>query len=262
MSSFLGKVMVTGTITATTGLRVGGATGGLKIGGVDLNVITDPQGRPYIPGSSIKGKTRTLAEHHSGVIFDGRGRHLCDKDQTYLNCPVCQVWGTMGGKDLTVQCLTRLQVRDAFLDPDSITQDIKDNIELEWTEVKFETAIDRIKGTALQGSLRQVERVPAGARFGLEMIYNLFGPEDVDRFKLVLIALELLEHDYLGGMGSRGYGRVEISDLAVYCNQRSDYESGSIGASPERLLNGELTTPSSIVQNFAQVQEKLHGAVG
>jgi CRISPR-associated protein Csm3 len=153
-------------------------------------------------------------------------------------------------------------VRDAFLNPESITQDIKDNIELEWTEVKFETAINRVKGTALDGSLRQVERVPAGAGFGLEMIYNLFGPDDVDRLKLVLIALELLEHDYLGGMGSRGYGRVGISDLALFCNQRSDYESGRIEASPKRRLNGEFTTPSSIVQNFGQIQEKLRGALG
>ena len=63
MSNLLGKIMITGTLTALTGLRVGGASGGLKIGGVDLNVITDPQGKPYIPGSSIKGKTRALAEY-------------------------------------------------------------------------------------------------------------------------------------------------------------------------------------------------------
>ncbi|MFP3868871.1 MAG: type III-A CRISPR-associated RAMP protein Csm3 [Desulfobacteraceae bacterium] len=259
MSSFLGKVMITGTITAITGLRVGGATGGLKIGGVDLNVITDPLGRPYIPGSSLKGKTRSLAEHYSGVSFDSAGKHLCTKNDTYQKCPVCQVWGTLGGKDLTVLCLTRLQARDAFLDPDSITKDIKDNIELEWTEVKFETAINRLKGTALDGSLRQVERIPAGARFGLELIYNVFDHQDVEHLKLLFIALEMLEQDYLGGMGSRGYGRVKLNDLAIYWNSRENYESGQIEPTSHRRLNGEFTNPSLVVQNFEQIKAKIIG---
>ena len=261
MSSFLGKAMVTGTITALTGLRVGGTTGGLKIGGVDLNVITDPWGRPYIPGSSLKGKTRSLAEHYSKVAFDGKGRHLCTENTSYLQCPVCQVWGTMGGRDLDVPCLTRLQVRDAFIDPESITPDIKDNIELEWTEVKFETAINRIKGTALDGSLRQVERVPAGARFGLEFIYNFYGDDDIERFKLVFVALQILEHDYLGGMGSRGYGRVEISDLALFANGITAYESGQTKPDPGRRLNGEYKTPALVVENFKHLQGAISEAL-
>ena len=162
----------------------------------------------------------------------------------------------------TLTALTGLGVRDAFLDSASITQEIKDNIELEWTEVKFETAINRVKGTALDGSLRQVERVPAGARFGLEFIYNVFGPEDIKRLRLVFIALELLEHDYLGGMGSRGYGRVRIDDLALYCNTRSDYESGHVEAAAERRLNPGLATPAAVVQAFEQIQGKIGEALG
>lgn len=260
MSVLLGKALITGTITAVTGLRVGGTTGGLKIGGVDLNVITDPWGKPYIPGSSLKGKTRSLAEYYSRVQFD-RGRHLCQTDESYLACPVCQIWGTLGGRDLTVPCLTRLQVRDAFLDETSISEDIKANIELEWTEVKFETAIDRLTGTAAQGTLRQVERVPAGARFGLEMVYNLFAPEDLERFKLVIVTLQLLEHDYLGGMGSRGYGRVKISDLALFVNGRAAYESGQTTLEPHRRLNYDFTTPAAILENFARIREAMGEAL-
>lgn len=260
MSELLGKALITGTITAVTGLRVGGTTGGLKIGGVDLNVITDPWGKPYIPGSSLKGKTRSLAEYYSRVRFD-RGRHLCQTNESYLACPVCQIWGTLGGRDLTVPCLTRLQVRDAFLDESSISEDIKANIELEWTEVKFETAIDRLTGTAAQGTLRQVERIPAGARFGLEMVYNLFSPDDLERFKLVFVALQLLEHDYLGGMGSRGYGRVKITDLALFVNGRAAYESGQTTPDPQRRLNGDFTTPAAIVGNFEQIKQKMGEAL-
>jgi len=261
MSNLLGKIIIRGTLTAITGIRVGGATGGLKIGGVDLNVITDPEGKPYIPGSSIKGKTRALAEYYQGVRFDSKGRHLCTTDAAYADCPVCQIWGTLAGKDITIPCLTRLQVRDAFLDESSIPQEIKDNIELEWTEVKFETAINRIKGTALDGSLRQVERVPAGARFGLELIYNVFRPEDLALFKLVLESLQLLEHDYLGGMGSRGYGRVELSNLSVFFNSKSDYEAGTVEAASERRLNGHLTTPALLLKNFPELLTAMQGAL-
>lgn len=256
MSELLGKALVTGTITAITGLRVGGTTGGLKIGGVDLNVITDPWGKPYIPGSSLKGKTRSLAEYYTKVSF-ANGRHLCTDNNSYLACPVCQIWGTLGGKKITVPCLTRLQVRDAFLDESSVTDEIKANIELEWTEVKFETAIDRITGTAAQGTLRQVERVPAGARFGLEMVYNIFAPEDIERFKLVFVALQLLEHDYLGGMGSRGYGRVQITDLALFVNGRTAYESGRTTPDPGSRLNGEFTTPASVTENFDSIKQAI-----
>ncbi len=262
MSNLLGKIMITGTLTALTGLRVGGATGGLKIGGVDLNVITDPEGKPYIPGSSLKGKTRALAEYYQGVRFDANGRHLCSTNEAYAACPVCQVWGTLAGKDLTIPCLTRLQVRDAFLDESSIPQEIKDNIELEWTEVKFETAINRITGTASgTQSLRQVERVPAGARFGLEIIFNVFQKEDLTLFKLVLESLQLLEHDYLGGMGSRGYGRVQFSELAIYCNSRGDYEAGTVETLPERRLNGDFTTPALLLQNYAELLQTMQGAL-
>lgn len=259
MSEFLGKVMVKGIITAITGLRVGGATGGLKIGGVDLNVITDPYGKPYIPGSSIKGKTRSLAEYHQSVSFDSKGKHSCSDNDAYKKCSICQVWGTLGVQSLTDFCLTRLQVRDALLDPDSIPQEVKDNIELEWTEVKFETAINRISGTALDKSLRQIERVPAGAQFGLELIYNVYQSNDINLLKQVFIALELLEHDYLGGMGSRGYGQVEVSGLSIFWNNKADYESGQIEPVPERSLNGSFITPSSVVKNFDAIKTKILG---
>ena len=167
----------------------------------------------------------------------------------------------MGGKELSGPCLTRLQVRDAFLDESSIPQEIKDNIELEWTEVKFETAINRIKGTAQDGSLRQVERVPAGARFGLEFIFNVFRQEDLDNFKLVLESLQLIEHDYLGGMGSRGYGRVEITNLAIYFNSRQNYETGLVEQTADRQLNGEFTTVASLLQNFEELKNTMYNSL-
>jgi len=255
MSELFGKVIIRGTIEVKTGMRIGGASSGLKIGGVDLNVITDPRGRPYIPGSSLKGKMRSLIERKESVIFNDKGVHQCTKDDSYKKCPVCKIWGVLGGKEFSLPTLTRLIVRDTSLDEASITGEMKRNLELQWTEVKFETAIDRVKGTALHGSLRQAERVPAGARFkNYEMIFNVFEDGDKDLLRKVFEALELLEDDYLGGMGSRGYGQVEFKEIEIFWNTKEDYESGRLN---QNKVNGEFKTPARIVENFAEIRKNL-----
>ena len=135
---------------------------------------------------------------------------------------------------------------------------MKDNLELEWTEVKFETAINRLTGTALRGSLRQAERVPAGAKFkNSEILFSILEEDDKDLLKKVFEAMELLEHDYLGGMGSRGYGRVAFTDVEVYWNKKDNYESGDIDLKPERKINNGFDTPSQLVANFAEIRAKF-----
>jgi len=262
--NFLGKVIIRSTIEVKTGMRIGGSTGGLKIGGVDLNVITGPRGRPYIPGSSLKGKMRSLIEKKEGVIYNKLDKenkpykHECEDDSSYNNCAVCRIWGILGGANFTVPTLTRLIVCDTYLDETSITEEMKDNLELKWTEVKFETAINRITGTALHGSLRQAERVPAGAVFkDSEIIFNVFDETDKDLLKKVFIAMELLEHDYLGGMGSRGYGRISFNNLEVYWNKKVDYENGHIDLKSERKINNDWDTPAKLVENFEALKAKL-----
>jgi len=266
--NFIGKVIIKSTIEVKTGMRIGGTTGGLKIGGLELNVITDPLGRPYIPGSSLKGKTRSLiekAEASSKPNFwnkkDKDGNivgHQCENDSEYKNCSVCKVWGILGDIKFKEPTLTRLIVYDTYLDESSIKEDMKENLELRWTEVKVETAINRITGTALGGSLRHTERVPAKAEFkDSEIIFNVFSESDKDLLKKVFIAMELLEHDYLGGMGSRGYGRVVINNIEIYWNKKEDYERGTIDLTPERKINNGWDTPSKLVRNFETLKSKL-----
>lgn len=266
--SFLGKVIIRSNIEVKTGMRIGGSTGGLKIGGVDLNVITDPLGRPYIPGSSLKGKMRSLIEKAEALgksnfwnKTDKDGNivgHECKTDNEYKNCSVCKIWGILGDTKFREPTLTRLIVCDTYLDETSITPEMKDNLELQWTEVKFETAINRITGTALHGSLRQAERVPAGARFkDSEIIFNVFDEDDKDLLKKVFIAMELLENDYLGGMGSRGYGRIEFKNVEVYWNKKQDYENGSVDLKHERKINKGWDTPSKLVTNFDELRQSL-----
>jgi len=258
----IGKVIIKGNVCVKTGLRIGGTTTGLKIGGVDQPVITDPLGKPYIPGSSLKGKLRSLIERKEKVplnIKDKNGnplRHECGSRENYEKCCVCKIWGILGGEKIKeVSTITRLIVRDTYFDEESISEEMKKNLELEYTEVKMETAINRSTGTALGGSLRTIDRVPAGARFkNCEIIFNVFEEGDKDLLKKVFEAMELLEDDYLGGMGSRGYGKVEFKDIKICWNKKEDYESGKLN---QRVVNKELNTPEKIVENFETIKNNL-----
>jgi len=256
-----------------TGFRIGGATTGLKIGGVDHPIISDPFGKPYIPGSSLKGKLRSLIERKEQVVWNKVRKekikekgvekeievpygHECKTLEDYVRCPVCKIWGILSGDKIKgVNTLTRLMVRDIPLDEASITEEMRRNMELQWTEIKMETAIDRLKGTALHGSLRTIDRVPAGAVFSpMEMIYNVYEEEDKDILVKVFEAMELLEHDYLGGMGSRGYGKVEFKEIQIFWNRKEDYKEGKLN---RYIINEGLETPSKIVENFREIRTKL-----
>lgn len=252
--NLMGKILIKGVIKAETGLAIGGSTVGLEIGGVDNPVIKDAEGKPYIPGSSLKGKMRSLLEKAEGKSFNvnvgGAHIHICEKPEEYANCIVCKIFGLPGEKTFSEP--TRLIVRDAFLTEESEKKLKELPTDLEYTEVKFENVIDRITSAA---NPRQMERVPAGAEFEFEMIYNVFSEKDKENLKEVFKAMELLENDYLGSSGSRGYGKIKFDKINVYWNSKEDYEGGNI--EKETTINGDNKTPAKIVQNFTQIKEKI-----
>lgn len=238
-----GKIILQGDIKALTGLHIGGSSNGLEIGGVDNSVIKDHEGKPYIPGSSLKGKMRSLLEKSEGLVNssslvitksgkenDTIRMHMCDRK----DCAVCNVFGRTNGTknmadgstiDVSNGTPPRLIVRDAYLLEESISQEVKNNIDLEWTEVKWENSIDRITSAA---NPRQTERVPRGAMFRFEIVYTIYTEEDKANFMKVGKALKLLEDDYLGGSGSRGYGQICFENLKLFWNSVNDYESGNV----------------------------------
>ena len=58
-----------GTITLKTGLHIGAGDTEMRIGGTDNPVVKNPlDNRPYIPGSSLKGKIRSLLEWQLGLV--------------------------------------------------------------------------------------------------------------------------------------------------------------------------------------------------
>ena len=66
------KIIYTGTIVLKTGLHIGGTNTALNIGGPDKFVVRNPINQlPYIPGSSLKGKMRSLIELAFGETDNG-----------------------------------------------------------------------------------------------------------------------------------------------------------------------------------------------
>jgi len=221
-----GRVFVQGRVKAVTGLHIGGSPAALAIGSVDNPVIRDAlSGRPYIPGSSLRGKMRSLWEKMTGVrpnrsIGKGVWIHVCEDKGDYDKCPVCQIYGVMGQSDASFP--TRLVVRDAFLSEESQAELEQARTDLPYTEVKWEAAIDRITSAATP---RQVERVPAGVVFDrFELVFSVYDQSDLARFLNVLEAMQLLEDDYLGGLGSRGSGKVQFEALHILCRARNSYD--------------------------------------
>jgi len=205
--------IITGQIVVRTGLHIGGGNGRVEIGGIDAPVIKNPVSNdPYIPGSSIKGKMRSLLEWKEGKVKESGGEPCsCGKP----DCPICRVFGCRNGKESAEGKLrgpSRLLVRDAEIAPESKEEKTKKPI----LEEKSENSIDRITAVAKP---RQMERVVPGVRFDFEMVYRIIdmgddGKHDKEFFdSVVLEGLRLLQNDYLGGSGSRGYGRIEFINL-------------------------------------------------
>lgn len=233
-----GRIFVRGGIRAVTGLHIGRGKEELEIGGVENAVLRDPlTNRPYIPGSSLKGKMRSLWEKMTGrkqnwSLTKGREIqpherepkevviHLCNKKDDYQHCPVCQIYGVMGQSEASFP--TRLVVRDVLLsDAEAKRLDEEAQTDVPYTEVKWEAAIDRVTSAATP---RPMERVPADTCFqGMEMVFSIYEPDDRERFVNVLQAMQLLQDDYLGGLGSRGSGKVVFEKLSISVRANKTY---------------------------------------
>ena len=247
-----GRIILEGDIKALTGLHIGGSPGALAIGGVDLPVIRNPVDQtPYIPGSSIKGKMRSLWEKVNNSpqnmrIGKGVKIHVCEKKADYDDCPVCQIYGVPGDKEASFP--TRIVVRDVSLDAASLAAAKTD---LPYSEVKWEATIDRITSAAVP---RQIERVPAGAIFNdMQIVFNIYEEADRKRFLDVITALLLVEDDYLGGHGSRGSGRVAFKNLTITCKPAATYSDPN----PAQKNYGDLSAITADAGLGGWIENKL-----
>ena len=204
MKKLVKKIKIQTSITLVTGLHIGGSSDNVEIGGIDNPVIklATRGNEPYIPGSSLKGKMRCLLEQTAGASKVGM-------DQKVNN-----LFGITESRTLnTDNQPSKLIVRDAILSKESKEALLAcDNLDMPYTENKWENVIDRTKGVAEHP--RQSERVPAGAVFNAEFVLNIWDDDKEDELTaLFKKGIRLLENDYLGGSGSRGYGQIKFGEF-------------------------------------------------
>ncbi len=213
MKALVKKYKITAEVELLSGLHIGGSKDNVEIGGIDNPVIklaTD-NGKPYIPGSSLKGKMRCLLEQIKGC-------------QLGENSEINDLFGASEKKikDKVINgCPSKIIVRDAYLTSDSVIKlENSDELDMPYTENKYENTIDRITGTTVKGGIRQTERVPAGVSFAVEFVLNVYKKEEIDdsndSLSLFKDAINAIENDYLGGCGSRGYGQVRFGGWKYY----------------------------------------------
>jgi CRISPR-associated protein Csm3 len=200
MPKLIYKIAITGEIKVITGLHIGGSDSVLDIGGIDNSIIKTKGNVPYIPGSSLKGKLRALIAKTQG-----------SSDANYDNSETKKLFqgnsSTMvleDGRSKEIKIPTRLLTRDSFV--------LGKQYEV---HEKTENKINRTTGIATP---RLTERVSPDSVFGLDLILDVY---DVDRDDILKLlnnlkkGFDLLENDYLGGSGSRGYGKVEFSKIKL-----------------------------------------------
>ncbi len=243
---FIGKLILEGVLECQTGLHIGAGKGSLEIGGADNPVVKDAFGLPYVPGSSLRGKLRSLLEQSAGLatppelvyLSKRKGQEVRIHQSERPDDEICLLFGRNPGRvervsgdaaESSAATPARLTVYDAPLIAGSITPQMRENLDDELTEVKSENAIDRITS---QANPRTLERVPAGARFHFRMILDVLCNEDRELAPRLVEGLRLLEDDSLGGGGSRGSGRVRFAGLRMVWRGRGFYSSGA----PEREI--------------------------
>jgi CRISPR-associated protein Csm3 len=242
----IGKLMLDGEMICETGLHIGAGKGSLDLGGADNPVVKDAFGRPYVPGSSLRGKMRSLLEQSAGLVSPSdlvylsrrRGQEVRIHQSDEAGDEICLLFGRNPGRVERVSgdamepksaTPARLTAYDAPLDLDSITAQMRENLDDELTEVKSENAIDRVTA---QSNARTLERVPAGAKFKVRLVLDILCAEDRELVATLVQGIRLLEDDALGGGGSRGSGRIRFSGWKLSWRNKAYYAAGE----PEQAL--------------------------
>ncbi len=224
------KILIKGEIEALSGLLIGGSNTAMGIGGPDKMVIRNPiTNEPYIPGSSIKGKIRSLLEISYGFIKDVRMGNVRFGPSDNPEHVTTVLFGSASTDDR--QRPSRIIFRDGRLKNGDA---FGDKTDLPFTESKTEVVIDRVTSAAMP---RTFERVPAGAKFELDIVLNIFEGDNKSEAELLshtLRGLQMLQDDYLGGCGSRGSGRVKFRISSITERSVAYYQTGDVSKERER----------------------------
>ena len=194
------KIQITGKVEVVTGMHIGGSSAFAAIGAVDSPVIKDVRTNlPMIPGSSLKGKMRTLL----AKTYNGNGKMPAKPDDDDER--LIRLFGSAKKERLK---RSRIIISDMVMCND---KELREQGLQSMTEVKFENSINRLTAVA---NPRQIERAVRGSQFDIDFIYEVEEENEiVEDFETLSRGMKLLQYDYLGGHGSRGYGKVKFNDL-------------------------------------------------
>ena len=234
MYTLKGKLLIKGTIKLITGLHIGTSGDFSAIGAVDTIVIRDSvTNKPMIPGSSLKGKMRYLlarTKYNSSL----ETKEIKEEDECIKRL--------FGSSDPIIT--SRLQFQDILLSDKSI-EELKDaEFDLPYTEIKYENTIDRTTGIA---NPRQLERVPAGSEFDFKIVYNIEKIEEINEdMENILLMIDVLEDDYLGGHGTRGYGRIKFKNFSLNIKTYTEENEKELASIKNELKNFEEKLGSKV----------------
>ena len=301
----LANIIIPIRITALTGLHIGTSNDDYEIGGMDNPVIKYFNGKdydekgsyPYIPGSSLKGKMRSLMEWAEGKIMEENSAKNIKAGQTHscdeLDCSICRIFGSSSAEKSDVNKKRgpgRLIVRDCF--PTQETRAFMDYLEesegLPKVEVKHENSINRLTAKATP---RPQERVPVGSKFVGELVYSIYkidikenekensdekenedlmnGKMDIEYIEKVIQALQLVEDSYLGGGGTRGSGKIKIEVAADDIRIRTPNDYKREGEQSNQTQNSEEEKDKQEIEkwislkhfNIDEFKEKVNGKI-
>ena len=234
MYTLKGKLLIKGTIKLITGLHIGTSGDFSAIGAVDTIVIRDSvTNKPMIPGSSLKGKMRYLL---------ARTKYNSSLELEDIKKEDNSIKRLFGSSDPVVT--SRLQFQDILLSDKSI-EELKDaEFDLPYTEIKYENTIDRTTGIA---NPRQLERVPAGSEFDFKIVYNIEKIEEINEdMENILLMIDVLEDDYLGGHGTRGYGRIKFKNFSLNIKTYTEENEKELASIKNELKNFEEKLGSKV----------------
>lgn len=227
---FCENYIINGLIICESGLHIGNSNDDWDIGGSENPIIKDAiSNLPYIPGSSLKGKLRVLLELNdvasSNSVVDSGG-----KPSKSIYCVATQIFGISTYRSSNPEKLiwrypTRVIVRDAYPTEDTI--ELWNNSDEIWggVELKYENSVDRINANSFP---RNIERVPKGSKFNFEIIFSVYEGDNEKNFLELLRSMKLLEDNYLGGSGTRGFGKIKFEKLKITKRDLDYYYEGII----------------------------------
>lgn len=233
---FKENYIINGIIKCETGLHIGGSNDTVEIGGSDNVIIrTSIDNKPFIPGSSLKGKLRSLIELNDAKFVEALIQKTKNNSNDIVTSDIAvKIFGG-SAEDETLEFPTRLIVRDSYPTESTVKLWNKYDSVVDGAELKYENTLNRLNASAMP---RNIERVPKGSEFEFEMIFSVYDESsDVkETLPMILNAMFLLEDNYLGGSGSRGFGQVKFKNINITKRDKEFYKGNNDG---EILVDSE-----------------------